>query len=326
MYAERFKSEPTPWTASANCQAKRRKAARDIVGRRRLTGLVISFVAALLGVTFFGPSGKLRRRALRVAFAASPRIDLDPLDWARSIFGFVIHGLGDVANFVYSIVGRALRGVYHVLNAIVDGVERGFEAVTHALGIVEQWISEAAGFVLHWANEAIGAFWRLASDWILRLLNDLRGWATEAFRYLWQLAQDGLHALEAIINGIYHEIILPILHWIAVAGEFVYHLIDAFWHTIYDNVIKPELDLLHHAWDLVGQLWHWFINDLPKVWHVLLKAWDWLVWLAVHSIEDLLGLWTGDLSHVNRQYVAQFARMDEEVLGVVDSAIRQVLG
>lgn len=134
------------------------------------------------------------------------------------------------------------------------------------------------------------------------------------------------------IGIFYHDVILPAVHaiidaidWVAKIGDYVLHLIDTAVTAFYDNVLKPILAPLFAAVGFVGTLWTWFETVARDVVTVAEKAISWLVWFGEHTFDEARALFTGGGSPLHLLHAESVARSVEGDLGAFASLIEQAI-
>jgi phage-related protein len=296
------------------------------VRRRSLIVGALLILGAVAGLTVVRHGG-IKRRRLRVlplVLVILGGFDWDPLSWLSDIGHFAVKTFDDVKNFVYTVVGHAIKGAYDAIKAAADGVADAFEFVDHSLTNFYNWsLGELA---------RIGdAFWHLLDGWwqsvepiIHGWADDVRNWAASAINFVVGVLQGLINDVKSFALGLYNDFILPLWHFFLTAVDFVGHVFDDLWSVIWNNVIKPEFDILHDLYEKMLAIWDWWINELPTVWKVIKGAWHWLLWFADHSFGLLEALWSGDTQKINRQFIQGFAKVDHEVLSLIDESIGQV--
>lgn len=287
------------------------------------TILAVGVVAAI--VRHGGPPRR-RPRVIPIALALALGFDWNPISWLEDVGHAIVRSWDDVKNFVYTVVGKAIRLVWAGLHDAIGAIDDALHAIDATFAKVWDWMLGEAGRVVGWIDAKLHEFWAWAAAVITGWVNDLRNWAQNAMDFIGRVLTDAINAVRAVVDGIYREFIAPLWHFLLTAADWFASMFAKAWAFLWDNVIKPEFDLLHNIYEKALQMWDWFVNELPAMWHVLTGAWHWLLWLADHSFGLLEALWSGDSQKINRAFLQRFAAIDHETLALIDDSIRQVFG
>jgi hypothetical protein len=276
-----------------------------------------------------------RRSVVRLALSLAarqlrPSFDWDPISWAESVGGWIVgagsRAVDDIKALIVKVVGDAIKAVNDSLHDAVRGLTDAIGAVSDGVNSVLDWIGNADSWLAAHIFASLQTFWGWAGALVAQWLDDLRSWASDALDALGRVLTDAINAVSSAVDWVVANLIDPVLHWIDQAAEFVGHVIDVWWDAVWSATIGPALDLLDHVWGLVQQLWHFLTVVWVDVWHVLDKAWGWLVWLGEHTFDDLLALFSGTAEGITPDGVKALAHPNAEVLQLLSDGFERVIG
>jgi phage-related protein len=296
--------------------------------RHRKTALGVALVLGVVGWRALRDARPSRARpplVTLVVLALVGQFDWDPLSWFTEIGSWISRVGNDVANFVYTVVGDAVKSIYAALNAGVDALDDALDGVNNALGFVSDWIAGEADRAATYFWQLIAGWWDAVEPLVRGWVDDLRNDATSAISNVVNWATDLINDVRNTAAALYDNVILPLVNWVEQAADWFAHMVAAWWSVIYDNLIRPEFDLLTKGLQTLADIATWFYNELPTMWKILTGALDWLAWFAVHTFEDIGELVTGTLGGVNQSWLQSVIKPNDEVLGVVDDWLERVL-
>lgn len=295
-----------------------------------------SSLALIIGAAAIGwLAARQRRRIERLAVQLAVRqlagqFDWDPLSWGSSIVNWVI-GAGsraydDIKGLILKVVGDAFATLHNLLKEAVGVIDGAIEVLSHGLDTVVGWIGDADSWLSAHVLAMLRGFWGEVEPIVTGWLGDLRNWAGDALDALGRGLSAVIGGVATALDYVWHDLVDPVLNWIAHAADFVGHWVDVWWDAVWNATIGPALDLLAHVWGLVQQLWHFLTVTWVDVWHVLDKAWDWLIWLALHSWEDLVALFEGTSESVTPGAIRALASPDDRVLQLISDGFERIIG
>ncbi len=268
-----------------------------------------------------------RSLAIGVALAVGPYDIIGDIEgWWNGATNWVGQGWQDIKNLVHSVVHAAVSIVAGALdlidyaftvtiNALTSSVSWWFDNIVTPLW---GWFLGAAQWATHLIDDAWNWFYAAIIAPALQLLDDAINWGIGALQWAINEAAAGLQWLV-------DNIISPAWHWIESAaqtvGGWIWDAIDAF----YQAFIAPIVADVQQAWHLLDQLWNWAWNTAANVVAVVEQAWDWIVWFAEHSFQDLLALATGSGPHDVRDFIlGEASSSNSWIEGIIDALAKEV--
>lgn len=246
----------------------------------RRVAAALAVGAAVAAVPVAGRRHRRRRlpwrRALLVWFLGSSWAPWDPV-W-------------DALTGIGSSIKDAIKAM---LDPVIGWVEAGFAWVTALVQNVSDALWATATMIVGWLNAGLAAVRNFAVSIVAELRDATWGLVAGVVDLVHGLVdglvswvRSGLDWLQAQVNHLLQwvvdNVLTPFLSF--VAGIFDW---------IRDNIFRPLWDLIHGlidgvwsaiTWlrDRFGDVWHWFVDELPAVWGLLQAVWWFLVWVAEH--------------------------------------------
>ena len=243
----------------------------------------------------------------------------DPGSWWHSIAGDVSAAENEVKRLIRSGVDWAIKQVESVVDMGFGFVAAVIHNITNDIANAWSWIHNTWSSVINILDHAIpdGLHWveGEAVGWYhdaLHYADDVFGWARNAF----DIAR---HDLAAYGDWVLHEIVDPVFSWIEHAADFVGHLIAAAADRFYHDVILPIWHALDNAYHWAETLWDWYLRIARDVVDVCVKAFDWLVWFALHPAAGFEEIVHDSLNEFSLSHIIELSNTaDDWVDGILD--------
>lgn len=233
----------------------------------------------------------------------------------KSIYHFVWHVVHSVVNWAISIVDDAIHGIF---SAVTDLWQFADSVWTKVLIFVEQLghrIDAALVEAANWVGSVFHTVTSLLAAWVNDLIHMIET----------GLADLGA-AIMASVDFVWHTLVDPLWHWFQSAASWVAGIIASWWNTVYRDVIGPILSTIGWVLANVPQALDYLWNVVRWYVELVIKAADWLVWMAAHSLSDIVALVesTPPTNGIVRQGMARMT--DGQALSMLDENISKILG
>ena len=210
-----------------------------------------------------------------------------PLDWLDDVLSF-FGGIGQ------TIINAIKAGARAVVNFVVGVLSDAIRTLSGALGNLSNFVAAAWGDFsaftfqiwagVHQAYTDLTAFaWSVATQ----LANDVRSWAEGAFNAVWGFVGDLNQWTHDTFSWLEQHLLDPVWGWIERAGDFVWHVIDGWWQTVYRDVIAPAFAVFTWAAHALSSVWDWLTHDVAAAVELVARAGAWLVYMAAHDFDTL---------------------------------------
>jgi len=228
----------------------------------------------------------------------------------------------DVAHFVV----RGLDAVEQIVWHVAEGVHHVTVSLGHDLATTVHWASGAVHWVAH--AESWGA--HLLDQGLTAFNNDVLKPAEAAAAWQLRTTRDVLtgnisdlqHQVQPVANFVYQHA-EPILNNI---GSLINQGATAVWHTAYNEVVHPiESGVAQVEHDVAG-VYDWLDKYGLDAVKLVLAASDWLVWMAEHSVADVISLAEHGLGGISLDDALKGAKADASEVDAINAAVRSFFG
>lgn len=245
----------------------------------------------------------------------------NPVSWYDDAVNAASDIGSDIKGWVLDVVHKAALGLDDAFHELESDVTNALDTADRAIidiG-VNAWnatssLSMEIGQV---AQSALSEAYGYASA----LADRAESVALSAVHDAESLATAGINAVEGSLHALEVDVINPIAHFVDTAVVWWDKLITSWWHDTYNAVIHPierDLDEARHDIAIAAE---WIEHTGYDVAKLVYKAADWLVWLGIHSIEDLEQLPSDIMSLMDWHTVSGWIMEHDEAIGTIASGI-----
>jgi len=201
-----------------------------------------------------------------------------------------------------------------VVDAGFDYVAAVFDDVESGIADAWSWITNTWDTVAHIVTVDIPEAYDYAANFATVLYHDALRYGDEILHDAEGWINDLAHEIEAASDWVIKNIADPVFNWIDHAADFVGHLIESAWDGFYRDVVKPIADLLHEVYQWADVLWGWYWKVAADVIETCIKAFDWLVWFALHPYAGFEEIVHDALNEYSLEYIVKLANSADDYL------------
>jgi hypothetical protein len=249
----------------------------------------------------------------------------NPGTWWKDVSGFFRGVPGVVANAIKDVVDAALKLVEFTVDLTFAAIEGAESALAELVGAIRHVVDVATTEIAHIVTTTLPELLSDAENFAKFLIAEAENDISSVLHYAESVYNQAAQWVNDLTNWVQTTIWDPVISWIDHIGDVIGQWVDAWWNTIYADVIHPIMDLLQTAYNVADTLWNWFTHDAEDAVAIVEKAWDWLTWLALHSIDDLRDLILEAEHGVNKASLLSYAEGVTSYTDQVEEWIAKVI-